>query len=128
MGDCDDRPVHIFGSIAAGWLCGHRPNRHVLASIYALRGVSIAVFLLTPLSPTSALPFAAATGLLWASAVTPVASLVTLMFGTRHLAALFGLAHFFHQVGAFWAFGSAASCTSGPALIEDSGGPWLLRR
>jgi predicted MFS family arabinose efflux permease len=35
------------------------------------------------------------------SAVTPVAGLITVTFGTRNLAALYGLAYLSHQVGAF---------------------------
>jgi predicted MFS family arabinose efflux permease len=99
---------NISGSIAVGWLCGRHPNRYVLFSIYFLRAVAVAVFLWLPLSPLNALLFAAAMGLLWISPVTPVAGTITRIFGTRNLAALYGLAYFFHQVGAFfgvWAGG-----------------------
>jgi predicted MFS family arabinose efflux permease len=107
---------NISGSIAVGWLCGRYLNRYVLSSIYFLRALAIAAFLLMPLSPVSALLFAAAMGILWISPVTPVApamgilwispvtpvaGIITRMFGTQNLAALFGLAYFFHQVGAF---------------------------
>jgi predicted MFS family arabinose efflux permease len=93
---------NISGSVAVGWLCGRYLNRYVLFSIYFLRALAIAAFLLMPLSPMSALLFAAAMGILWTSPVTPVAGTITRMFGTQNLAALFGLAFFFHQVGAFF--------------------------
>jgi predicted MFS family arabinose efflux permease len=45
--------------------------------------------------------FGAALGLLWLSTVPPTSGLVAVMFGTRWLAMLFGLAFFSHQVGGF---------------------------
>jgi predicted MFS family arabinose efflux permease len=41
------------------------------------------------------------TGLLWLSSVPPTSGLVAVMFGTRWLAMLFGIAFFSHQVGGF---------------------------
>lgn len=99
---------NILGSIAIGWLCGRYLNRSVLFSIYFFRALAIAAFLSMPLSPLNALLFAAAMGLFWTASVTPVAGIVTLIFGTQNLAALYGLAYFFHQIGAFfgvWAGG-----------------------
>jgi predicted MFS family arabinose efflux permease len=93
---------NILGSTAIGWLCGRYLNRNVLFFVYFLRALAIAAFMSMPLSPLNALLFAAAMGLLWTSSVTPVAGAVTRMFGTQHLAALFGLAFFFHQIGAFF--------------------------
>jgi predicted MFS family arabinose efflux permease len=99
---------NIFGSIAVGWLCRRYANRSMLFAIYFLRALAIAVFLLLPLTSINAFLFAAAMGLLWISAVTPVVGLIARTFGTGNLAALYGLAYFFHQVGAFvgvWAGG-----------------------
>ena len=93
---------NIFGSLAVGWLCGRYANRYVLFSTYILRALTIASFLLLPLTPVSAFVFAAAMGLLWVSVVTPVSGLITRTFGTRNLATLYGFAYFFHQVGAFF--------------------------
>ncbi|MEA2877555.1 MAG: hypothetical protein QOF14_2751 [Hyphomicrobiales bacterium] len=93
---------NILGSIAIGWLCGRYLNRNVLFFVYFLRALAIVAFMLMPLSPLNALLFAAAMGLLWTGSVTPVAGAITLVFGTRNLAALFGLAYFFHQIGAFF--------------------------
>ena len=52
-------------------------------------------------SPTVALIYGAVTGLLWLSSVPPTSGLVAVMFGTRWLAMLFGIAFFSHQVGGF---------------------------
>jgi hypothetical protein len=45
--------------------------------------------------------YGAVTGLLWLSSVPPTSGLVVVMFGTRWLAMLFGVAFFSHQVGGF---------------------------
>jgi predicted MFS family arabinose efflux permease len=107
---------NIAGSIGVGWLCSHYPNRYILCSIYLLRAVAIAMLLLLPLSPSLALSFAAATGLLWTAPITPVAGIILRLFGSGHVAAIYGLAYFFHQLGAFagvwiggWAFEKTGS-------------------
>ena len=48
-----------------------------------------------------ALIYGAMTGLLWLSSVPPTSGLVAVMFGTRWLTMLFGIAFFSHQVGGF---------------------------
>ena len=99
---------NIFGSIAAGWLCARYPQRFVLFAICLLRAASIALFLIFPVTPAGALIFGAMMGLLWLAASPPVIGLVAALFGTRNLAALFGLAYLVHQIGAFlgvWAGG-----------------------
>jgi hypothetical protein len=45
--------------------------------------------------------FGAAMGLLWLSTVAPTNGIIALMFGTRWLATLAGMAFFSHQVGGF---------------------------
>jgi predicted MFS family arabinose efflux permease len=93
---------NIFGSVAVGWLCRQYPDRYVLALIYFLRAFAMAWFMVLPLSLIDALLFGAAMGLLWTSAIVPVADLITRTFGHDNLATLYGLAYFFHQVGAFF--------------------------
>ena len=61
----------------------------------------IAAFVLLPASPVTTLLFAAGMGLMWLSTVPPTSGLVSLMFGTRWLATLYGFAFFSHQVGGF---------------------------
>src|SRR5262249_30467761 len=52
-------------------------------------------------SPAVTLIYGAVTGLTWLSSVPPTSGLVALMFGTRWMAMLFGVAFFSHQVGGF---------------------------
>jgi predicted MFS family arabinose efflux permease len=92
---------NIVGSLAAGWAGNKMPKRYILSFLYFMRAASIAVFIAVPLSTTSAILFAASTGLTWLSTVPPTSGLVALMFGTRWLAMLFGFAFFSHQVGGF---------------------------
>jgi MFS family permease len=93
--------TNIVGSVAAGWLSDRIPKRYLLALIYALRSLAVLAFIVLPISPASSLMFGAAMGLLWLSTVPPTNGLVALMFGTRWLTMLSGLAFFSHQVGGF---------------------------
>jgi len=92
---------NIIGSISVGWLSTRYPRRYLLAINYFLRAVFIAAFVLLPASPVTTLLFAAGMGLMWLSTVPPTSGLVSLMFGTRWLATLYGFAFFSHQVGGF---------------------------
>jgi MFS family permease len=92
---------NIIGSISVGWLSMHFPRRYLLAFNYFMRSIFIAAFVLLPASPVTTLLFAAGMGLMWLSTVPPTSALVTLMFGTRWLATLYGFAFFSHQVGGF---------------------------
>jgi predicted MFS family arabinose efflux permease len=92
---------NIIGSLSVGWLAGRYPRRYLLAINYFLRAVFIAAFVLLPASPVTTLLFGAGMGLLWLSTVPPTSGLVSLMFGTRWLATLYGFVFFSHQVGGF---------------------------
>ncbi|MCW5692366.1 MAG: MFS transporter [Pseudolabrys sp.] len=92
---------NIVGSITSGYLGSRMPKRYILSIIYFGRAASIAAFVLLPVTTTTTLIFGAVTGLLWLSTVPPTSSLVAVMFGTRWLAMLFGIAFFSHQVGGF---------------------------
>jgi MFS family permease len=91
---------NIIGSITAGILGSKLPRRYLLSAIYFLRAIAIAAFLLVPTTPTSALAFGAAMGVLWLSTVPLTSGLVALMFGVRYMATLFGFVFFSHQLGA----------------------------
>jgi MFS family permease len=93
--------ANVVGSLLAGWASTRMPNRWILAAIYLARALAIAVFILVPASPLTAIMFGMAMGLLWLSTVPPTSALVMLMFGTRYMAMLFGFAFFSHQVGSF---------------------------
>lgn len=93
--------ANAVGSLSAGWLSSRMSKRWLLAWIYLGRSVVITAFILLPASPTTALVFGGAIGLLWLSTVPPTSSLVMLMFGTKYMAMLYGFAFFSHQVGGF---------------------------
>jgi MFS family permease len=92
---------NIVGAMLSGWLGGRMPKRYILAVIYFTRALAVVFLITLPASPAVALIYGAATGLLWLSSVPPTAGLVAVMFGTRWMAMLFGIAFFSHQVGGF---------------------------
>lgn len=94
--------ANAFGSLASGALTGRVSKRWLLAWIYLGRSVAILAFILVPASTASALLFGLAMGLLWLSTVPPTSSLVMLMFGTRHMAMLYGFVFLSHQLGSFF--------------------------
>jgi MFS family permease len=92
---------NIIGSMASGWLGNRLPKRYILSFIYFARALAVVALITLPASPVITLIYGAVTGLLWLSSVPPTSGLVALMFGTRWLAMLFGIAFFSHQVGGF---------------------------
>ena len=92
---------NIVGAMLSGWLGGRMPKRYILAVIYFARALAVVFLVTMPASPAVALIYGAVTGLLWLSSVPPTAGLVAVMFGTRWMAMLFGIAFFSHQVGGF---------------------------
>ncbi|MDQ8029204.1 MAG: MFS transporter [Brevundimonas sp.] len=114
-------------NILGSWLWGawgsKRSKKGLLALLYALRAVGIAVFLLAPISPASVLIFAAVFGFLWLGTVPLTNGLVAQIYGLRHLSALGGIVFLSHQVGAFlgaWTAGVAFDATGSYLLI------WLV--
>jgi predicted MFS family arabinose efflux permease len=77
------------------------PKRYILSFIYFARALAVVALITLPASPVVTLIYGAVTGLLWLSTVPPTSGLVALMFGTRWMAMLFGIAFFSHQVGGF---------------------------
>ena len=74
----------------------------------------ISIFLLAPLSNTSALVFAAAMGFLWLGTVPLTSGLVGQIFGIRYLSTLYGIVFLSHQIGSFfgaWAAGHVYDAT-----------------
>ncbi len=92
---------NIIGAMTSGWLGNRMPKRYILSGIYFARALTIVALITLPASPAVTLIYGAVTGLLWLSSVPPTSALVALMFGTRWMAMLFGIAFFSHQVGGF---------------------------
>mgnify|MGYP001788447244 FL=1 len=92
---------NVFGTYGAGMLGNRLAKRHILAGIYLLRAVAIALFVLLPLTPWSVYVFASVMGLLWLSTVPATNAIVAQIFGVRYLSMLSGLVFLSHQVGSF---------------------------
>ena len=93
---------NVVGSYLAGVYGGHASRRQGLVFIYLARSAIIAAFILFPVTALSTVLFTASMGLLWLSTVPLTMGLVTLMFGTRYMATLYGFVFFSHQVGSFF--------------------------
>jgi len=92
------------GTYVAGMLGARFRQKRLLAMVYLLRTLSIVVFLLVPVTETSALVFAAAMGSLWLSVAPLVSGIVGNMFGLKYFGTLYGVVFLSHQLGSF--FGS----------------------
>ena len=92
---------NVVGTYAAGQLGQTLAKRHILAGIYALRAVAIAVFIALPLTPLSVYGFAAVMGVLWLSTVPPTNAVIAQIFGVAHFSMLGGFVFLSHQVGSF---------------------------
>jgi predicted MFS family arabinose efflux permease len=92
---------NVAGAYLSGIVSGKWSMRYLLVFIYASRAVVITLFLVFPFSLTSVLMFSAVMGFLWLATVPPTSGLVTVMFGTRYMAMLYGIVFLGHQVGSF---------------------------
>ena len=111
---------NIVGSLSVGFLGSRLPKQLLLATIYFSRAVAIGVFLLFPVTTTSALIFSGAMGLLWLSTVPLTAGLVSLFFGPRYMGMLYGIAFLSHQLGSFvgvWLGGYVYDTTGNYSLM-----------
>lgn len=93
---------NIAGSYLFGVWGGTRSRPLLLSGLYAARALAMAVFIVLPLNPASALVFAAGIGFLWLGTVPLTSGAVASMFGITHLSTLFGIVFLSHQVGAFF--------------------------
>ena len=93
---------NIAGALIWGWLGGRYEKKDMLALLYALRAAAFVVFLALPLSSASVLLFAASLGFLWLGTIPLTSGLVGTMFGPTHMAMLWGIVFFSHQLGSFF--------------------------
>jgi MFS family permease len=106
--------MNIVGTVGVGWLGGRMRLKGLLVALYSSRAVAIMGYLMAPKSLLTLYVFAAVLGVTWLATVPPTAGLVGKLFGTRHLATLFGLTLLSHQIGAFfgaWLGGVAMAMT-----------------
>lgn len=115
--------ANIAGSLGAGLLVQRVSPLALLMSLYALRGLGVALFLAAPKTPAVMLGFALWMGLTYMATLPPTTALVARIAGGQRLATLFGVVMAVHQLGAFlgaWAGGLAIAATGSYTLI------WLV--
>ncbi|OAI07301.1 MFS transporter [Methylomonas methanica] len=89
----------IVGTLLSGWLCDRFNHRNLLASYYALRGISL---LSLPYVETTEqlMLFSVVYGLNWLSTVPVTSALTADLFGKRNVGVVFGWICCAHQFGA----------------------------
>jgi len=92
---------NIAGSIAAGFVMQRCSMKRMLASLYAARGVGIALFVVAPKNELTVLAFSAWMGLTYMAVLPPTAGLIGRLYGAQRLATLLGITFLVHQAGAF---------------------------
>jgi predicted MFS family arabinose efflux permease len=101
---------NIAGSYFAGSLGARYSRKWLLAGVYAVRAVAIAIFIAAPLTMAGVYAFSAVLGFTWLGTVPLTNSLVGQIFGVKYLSTLFSLTFLGHQLGGFagaWAGGAA---------------------
>jgi predicted MFS family arabinose efflux permease len=93
---------NVVGSYTAGMIGGRYQKKIPLSLIYILRSISIVAFIMLPITTTTTMIFTATIGFLWLSTVPLTMGLVTVMFGTRYMATLYGFVFLSHQLGSFF--------------------------
>jgi predicted MFS family arabinose efflux permease len=93
---------NAIGTYGFGLLGARYSQKRLLALIYLLRTVFIALFLLLPVSPLTTLVFASLMGLLWLGVAPLISGIIGRVFGLAHFNTLFGMAFFSHQAGSFF--------------------------
>jgi predicted MFS family arabinose efflux permease len=109
IGLCNTFGTYIFGHLGARY-----SQKKLLALLYGTRTVFICIFLALPVTPTSALVFAAAMGFLWLGVAPLMSGVIGRMFGLTHFNTLYGVSFFSHQLGSFagaWMGGLAYTMT-----------------
>ena len=92
---------NLFGSTLFGYLGDHYRKKYLLSGLYLGRSIIISLFLLFPVTETTAMVFGAAIGFLWLATVPLTSGTVAQIFGPRYLSTLYGIVFFSHQVGSF---------------------------
>ncbi|PHR80052.1 MAG: MFS transporter [Colwellia sp.] len=92
---------NIFGSYFWGVMGDKFNKRYVMTSLYLIRAVVIAAFVVLPVTVDTASIFGAAIGFCWLGTVPLTSGLVRQIFGARYMSTLYGLVFFTHQVGSF---------------------------
>jgi len=93
--------ANMVGSYVSGVWSSRLPKQTMLAWIYLMRALVIAIFIVLPPTIYSLVFFSIGMGLLWLATIPPTSGLVAVMFGTRYMALLYGVVFLSHQLGSF---------------------------
>ncbi len=111
---------NIVGSFTAGALGARFSRKLLLAWVYVIRAVAIAIFISLPTTAVGAYVFAAVMGITWLGTVPLTNSLVGQIFGVKYLSTLFSITFLGHQLGAFagaWAGGAVFDATGSYQIV-----------
>ncbi|WP_022943080.1 MFS transporter [Psychromonas hadalis] len=92
---------NIFGSYFWGVMGDKFDKRYVMTSLYLIRSLVIAAFVVLPVTIDTATIFGAAIGFCWLGTAPLTSGLVRQIFGARYMSTLYGLVFFSHQLGSF---------------------------
>ena len=115
---------NIAGSLLSGVFGQRFSKKWGLSGIYAIRAVTLLVFLMAPKSELTISIFAATMGLLWLSTVPLTAGIIAQVFGIRYMATLYGFVFLGHQIGSFigvWMGGYIYDLTGSYDLMWQAG-------
>lgn len=107
--------TYLFGAWAARW-----QRKRLLATLYAVRTLVIALFVSLPTTALSVYLFAAAMGFLWLATLPLTNGLLGQLFGMRYITTLFGFVFLWHQIGSFlgvWLGGLVFDATGSYTLV-----------
>ena len=93
--------ANIAGSFTFGYLGDRYRKKYLLSGLYLTRAIIISLFLLLPLTSTTAIAFGMLIGFVWLATVPLTSGTIAQIFGARYLATLYGFVFFSHQVGSF---------------------------
>lgn len=93
--------ANFAGTLLAGYLGNTYSKKYLLAAIYTGRTIIAALFILSPITPTSVILFSIAMGSLWLATIPLTSGLVAHIYGLRYMGTLYGIVFFSHQLGGF---------------------------
>lgn len=93
--------ANMLGGVSFGYLGGRLSKKNLLSAIYMARAVAICAFVSLPVTHASVVAFAATIGFLWLCTIPLTVGIVGQVFGMRHVAVLYGVTFFSHQLGSF---------------------------
>ena len=112
--------ANIGGTYLCSMLGARLRKGRLLALIYLVRSLAIALFVLAPPGAATLYAFAVVMGVLWLGTVPLTNGIVSGVFGVRYLATMFGLVFLGHQAGSFcgvWLGGLVFDATGSYDLV-----------